>query len=1067
LGLAGPLGVARAQEAPASRGAAAILDAAGDLRVPANRRAAVADLRNLQADRKAVAIARARLRGLPVRVDLPDGSGARELMRWDGEQPFYYATCNANAAISTGSNLIRVSPYFADGAGWTVGVWDAGSIRSTHQEFGGRVTIKDGAANHYHSTHVGGTIGATGVVAGAIGMARAVKIDSYDWNLDLAEMSDRGASYGGEAGRIYVSNHSYGGLCGWAWNSSRSAYEWYGTGTTAAGYEDDFGRYNEDAQSTDSLAYSLPYYLMFWAAGNDRNNNPSAGGNVALEPGGALVAYSTSLHPPGDGVYRAGYDTISYMSLAKNVVTIGAVNDAVSGGVRSLANATITTFSGWGPTDDGRIKPDVVANGASLYSTYTGSDTSYAYLSGTSMATPNAVGTAQQILGYHQTLFPGQYLRASTLKGLLIHTADDLGTAGPDYQFGWGLINAKRAAELLTSTQTNSAPRLSEQSLATSVPTRTHNFDWDGVSPIRVTLCWTDPAGPATATHDLRTARLVNNLNLRVVGPTGTVHLPYVMPFVGNWTTNTLASAAIPGTNNADNVEQVYVASPPASGTYQAVVSYSGVLSGSPQSYSLLVSGSASLPPDPQSVTPDSGETGSLSLSVLGEAFVAGATVAFVREGQPDVPVSVSSVTPTTIDGTVDVSTMAQGLWGVRVQNPDGKSGTLPGCFAVVSTLWNQNFDTNVLGWTTSVTLGTGGSGWLLTTAQSHTPPSSYTIAPPAAKKTDNLLSDGIALSSTAQSLQFRFWHKHNIEVYDGGMLQFSLDGGTFFDVTSVGSGASFVRGAYTGTVAGRSNPNNRSEFYGQSAWYGNNGSSFSEVVLALEYAVYAGKTLRARWRLGTDSSNAIGTWYWYVDSVRVSGYDTANLPPTVITPAGANPVPVTGLWTTLSVEADDDGGEAALAYTWTANESPDTPVAFSTNGNNAAKQTTATFAESGDYAFVVTVRDSEGLTVTSAVAVAVQATPTAIAVLPAAVDVGAWQAQPFAAMAYDQFAQLLDPQPTFSWDLSGGGTIGVDGVFTAGGTAGGPHVVTASALGVDGTAQVTVLPPPTLILVR
>jgi len=1055
-------GIAGAQVAGGHRSENEIWGAAGDVRLPANRAAVVAELRLLGEARKAAAVERARLLGLPVRVELPTG-GALELMAWNGEHPMYYTTFNANAAISTGSNLIRVSPYLADGAGATVGIWDAGSVRSTHQEFGGRVTVMDGAAVNNHSTHVGGTIAAAGITASAGGMARAVRIDSYDWNSDVSEMSSRGASYGGEPGKIYVSNHSYGYSSGWVYTTS-PAYTWYGSGTTAAGYEDDFGKYHSVTRDLDTRAYNLPYYSIFWAAGNDRGDNPSTGMKVALSSGGTIVDYDPVLHPAGDGVYRSGYDTISYAGLAKNVISVGAVNDAVTTGVRDLAKATMTTFSVWGPTDDGRIKPDLVANGFDLYSTSSGGDASYTTMRGTSMASPNAAGTAQQLLGYYTSLLPGQYLRSSTLKGLLIHTADDLGTAGPDYKFGWGLINAKAAADLLAAVAaTPAVPRMMENQLSTSVTTRTHSFTWNGVSPIRATLCWTDPAGASTTAHDSRVVRLVNNLNLRIVGPTGTQHFPYVMPFVDTWTVASMSAAAATGTNNTDNVEQVYIAAPPAAGTYQAIVSYSGSLSNTSQNYSLLFSGSAPSAPTPHSVSPDSAETGNVTLTITGESFATGAAVTFFHADHSDVEVEVSAVTSTTIDGMVDVTAMAKGLWGVRVTNPDGKSGTLQGAFAVVGTLWGQTFDVDAAGWSSSVTLGTGGSGWMMTEAQSHTPAKSYFITPPSARKTDNLISTGIAISPSAQRLHFHFWHKHNTESYDGCLLELSPDGGTTWQaIGAAGSGTSFVAGGYASNVQGRGgNPNNRSEFFGKPAWTGNNGSSFTEVIVAFNSAVYAGATMKARWRLGSDSANDTGTWYWYVDSVRISGYDTSNLAPTLVAPAAANPATVTVDSTVLSVLADDDGGEAALIYSWTVNDSPDYPVSFSDNGNNAAKQTTATFNEAGAYSFVVTVRDNEGLTATSAVAVAVQAVPTFIVVSPASAEVEAGQAQQFSATAHDQFAQPLVPQPMFAWSVSGGGTIDNAGLFTAGQTAGGPHTVTAAALGLEGTAQTMVLEPP------
>ena len=187
------------------------------------------------------------------------------------------------------------------------------------------------------------------------------------------------------------------------------------------------------------------------------------------------------------------------MPWSKNVMTIGSIGDAVSGGARSVADAYMASYSSWGPTDDGRIKPDVVANGENVYSTFSTSNTAYGTYSGTSMATPNACGSAALLIQYFSQQFPGQAMRASTLKALLIHTADDRGNAGPDYQFGWGLINVKAAADLIKAY--HDAPgclRMTESRINTTTTLRTHSFTWDGVSPIRATLVWTDPAGAST-----------------------------------------------------------------------------------------------------------------------------------------------------------------------------------------------------------------------------------------------------------------------------------------------------------------------------------------------------------------------------------------------------------------------------------------------------------------------------------------------------------------------------------------------------------------------------------------
>nr|MCU0794236.1 S8 family serine peptidase [Opitutaceae bacterium] len=228
------------------------------------------------------------------------------------------------------------------------------------------------------------------------------------------------------------------------------------------------------------------------------------------------------------------------------MLTVGSVTDAVLNGMRDPSRANASVFSSFGPTDDGRIKPDLVANGDGVYSSLNGSDAAYGTLSGTSMATPNAVGTAALLIEEYARLFPGGAMRSSTLKGLLIHTADDRGLAGPDYKFGWGLINGQAAADLLRDHAAHALKsRLVEGVLDGASTTRTHEFVWDGTSAIRATLAWTDPAGTDTTTADLRTPRLRNNLEVKVVAPDGSEHLPFVMPFVGTWTQ---ASMDLPAT---------------------------------------------------------------------------------------------------------------------------------------------------------------------------------------------------------------------------------------------------------------------------------------------------------------------------------------------------------------------------------------------------------------------------------------------------------------------------------------------------------------------------------------
>lgn len=569
---------------------------------PAERAQVVKEVRQRAFERRSRAQKKARELGLPLRTTRKDGT-VKEVVDLDDRsgQPLYFTTHNLNAAISTGANKLRLFSGLS-GLGVVVGVWDSGTARPSHQEFtSSRLVAKDGGRLSDHSTHVAGTIIAAGIQSTTAGMAPSARVDSYDWTSDTSEMISRAATSPNDSSRIKISNHSYGYVRGWDWNGTR--YSWHGlSGNSSTAVETAFGLYNARARSIDSIAYNAPYYLMFFSAGNHRNNNPPMGSSVLI--GGSSTTYNSSIHPPGDGVYKSGYDTLADHAVSKNVIVVGAVNDAVLSGNREPSRATLTSFTAWGPSDDGRIKPDLVANGASVYSSLGTSDNAYGTYSGTSMSSPNAAGTAALLVEHHSNLLPGQGMRASTLRGLLIHTADDLGRPGPDYQYGWGLVNAEAARDLITDHASDAAKlRMREDFLIEGQVDKFHQFVWDGVSPIRATVCWSDPPGNTFFSTDNRAKHLINDLNVRMVAPNGAIFYPFVMPFVGKWTQSSLTENATTGVNSVDNVEQIYIPTPSVPGVYRLEITHTGNLSGNEQHYSLLVSGSRSSL-SPPSVSP-------------------------------------------------------------------------------------------------------------------------------------------------------------------------------------------------------------------------------------------------------------------------------------------------------------------------------------------------------------------------------------------------------------------------------------------------------------------------------
>jgi PKD repeat protein len=466
------------------------------------------------------------------------------------------------------------------GSGMTsrLGEWDAGGILVAHQEFGGRVTQVDGASpTNTHSTHVAGTMIAAGVSANAVGMAYQAPLKAYDWNNDVSEMSSAAG-----AGML-LSNHSYGTICGWYYNSSLGREEWYGDASISTIIDYKYGFYDQAAADWDNVARSYPNYLICKAAGNDRGQSYS-GTHYVRDASGTWVSSTATRNAVGP------YDCMEPTATAKNILTVGAVNKIGSSnsnnGWTQISDVVMSTFSGWGPTDDGRIKPDVVAAGVNIFSTSDAGTTSYTTMSGTSMATPAACGSLLLVQQHYNNL-KGKFMRAATLKGLAIHTADEAGNIGPDYTYGWGLLNTSKAVKHITDSMYN---LVLEKTLANG-GTFTQAISSDGVTPLRITISWTDvPATPLSPALNDTTRRLVNDLDIRLKrNSDNTVFMPYVLSPASP------SSAATTGDNNKDNVEQIYLSAPVA-GTYTLTVSHKGTLQSAPQAYSLLVSGVAGPP---------------------------------------------------------------------------------------------------------------------------------------------------------------------------------------------------------------------------------------------------------------------------------------------------------------------------------------------------------------------------------------------------------------------------------------------------------------------------------------
>ncbi|QKZ12040.1 GEVED domain-containing protein [Spirosoma sp. KUDC1026] len=458
-----------------------------------------------------------------------------------------------------------------------IAIWDGGKVRSTHVEFkaptgtGSRITQVDNAtALSEHSTHVSGIIMAAGVNPQVRGMAFGTNLRAYDFENDATEMTSA-------APNLLVSNHSYGSQAGWIYNSDRKTttkWEWWGDTTVSKTEDYKFGVYNSTARSWDQIAQNAPYYLIVKSAGNNHGSNgPTAGQPYYLSSSDVI-----STVPRAN---QNGYDQVGTYGTAKNILSVAAAS-ILPYGYNQPADVVLGGFSSWGPTDDGRIKPDIAGIGVGVLSSISTNDSAYAAYDGTSMSSPTVAGSALLLQELYSQRNNGSFMRSSTLRGLILHTADEAGTSpGPDYRFGWGLMNTERAGQVILNTNKNYL--LNERTINQG-ETYSLTVVASGRGPLMASICWTDPAGTATNALNERTPRLVNDLDLRVSDGTTTTQ-PWVLDPANP------ANSATRGDNVRDNIEQVLVANPIPGKTYTLTVTHKGTLSGAKQDYALLLSG--------------------------------------------------------------------------------------------------------------------------------------------------------------------------------------------------------------------------------------------------------------------------------------------------------------------------------------------------------------------------------------------------------------------------------------------------------------------------------------------
>jgi len=538
-----------------------------------------------------------------------------------GEALYLTTESNAQAAKMTKTNLLY--PGETMGLGLTgksdsikgkLGMWDGGAVLASHQEFGGRAVAQQTmTGTNDHATHVAGILAAAGISPTAKGMAYEADLKFWDYSNDNSEISTASTS-------LLISNHSYGYQAGWVYDDTKKKWQWWGNDAVSETEDFKFGLYDSNTQTWDRIAYNAPNYLIVKSAGNSRNQNGPASGQYYL------------LKNSSDSSNKArskndGYDIISTSGTAKNILTVGAAS--LSSLIPTKASeVSISSFTSWGPTDDGRIKPDVMAIGTSLFSTGNANDKSYITQSGTSMSSPQAAGSLYLIQQLYNRLNKNTFMLASTLKAVAIHTALDMEEVGPDYKTGWGLIQLDKAADLVKNT--GNSHLLTEGKLAQGT-TKTYSFTASGNGPLRVTMAWTDPEASTSSALNDRTPRLVNDLDIRLTSGSSTFQ-PFLLDPASP------EALAVRGDNIRDNVEQILVPNTLPGQTFTLTVSHKGTLRNSNQDYGLAVSGIGG--PAYCAVAPSSPSTDFKSFSLGAVKDSTGLNPVFTAELGASVPVN-------------------------------------------------------------------------------------------------------------------------------------------------------------------------------------------------------------------------------------------------------------------------------------------------------------------------------------------------------------------------------------------------------------------------------------------
>ncbi len=410
-----------------------------------------------------------------------------------------------------------------------------GRIRSVYSQFGPDNDNSDLLSGH--GTHVAATLLGDGSgESAALGMAPAATFHMYTHESQSGFFGIYGSLYG-------LFSHS------WNQNARIHTNSW---GTS------NLGNYSQTSSNVDDFVHDYPGYMVLFSAGEMGNGADSG------------------ITPPGT---------------AKNALTVGA---STTGSQNSLPQGQVATFSSSGLTNDGRIKPEIVAPGVLICSARAaeatlvqgqacsslthddGTTPLYVAMNGTSMATPVVAGASalvRQFLRAEGVSEP----RSDLIRAVLINGAKDIGTNDiPNPSEGWGQLSLDNS--LYPSSQSGDDLDVMYDYSRELYPGHgfTYTFDVELGAGLDVTLAWNDDKGSAVANQSA--SRLVNDLDLSVTSPDGVVYL-------GNQFISGFSSSG-GSEDRVNNLERIKIQSA-ISGVWTVTVGNSG---GDVQGFSIVVS---------------------------------------------------------------------------------------------------------------------------------------------------------------------------------------------------------------------------------------------------------------------------------------------------------------------------------------------------------------------------------------------------------------------------------------------------------------------------------------------